>query len=102
MDRMSLQMERGDPAVGMAHDADAGMGPDCAMAMQMNDMSHDGDSKKGSLHKGCQSCQLCMPLAALDAPATFVRTPVIQTVPEPRPRVFVSADTVRHEKPPIS
>jgi hypothetical protein len=101
-DRMALQMERGDYAAGIALDSDAGMSPDCAMLMQMDSKAHAVDSEKGSLHQGCQFCELCMPLAALDAPVPLGCTPTIQPVPELRTSMFVSADTARYVKPPIS
>lgn len=100
-DRMVLQMDRGGQTVGIANDM-AGMATDCAMAMQMDSQAHGVDSDNSAVHEGCQSCQLCMPLATMDAPVTLSSTPIVQAVPEPRTGVFVSADTVRHAKPPIS
>jgi hypothetical protein len=101
-DRMSLQMEHGVNTVSIASDFATSMSPDCPMAMQMGTQPHGGDTGQGAVQKGCQSCQLCMPLAGLHAPVILANIPNIQTAPELRAHVFVSAETVRYTKPPIS
>jgi hypothetical protein len=101
-DRMALQMDGDAHAVGIAHDSDTGMSPDCAMLMQMDNKTQDADSEQVVLHQGCQSCQLCMPLAGLNVLAPLASTSLVQTVPELRTSMFVSADTARYVKPPIS
>jgi len=82
---------------------ESGMSEDCALHMQMGQMAsdhHSGDEHKA--HSGCQACQLCMPLAALDSPSTLPAAVLPQVVPVPRIRTLVSADPARHAKPPIS
>jgi hypothetical protein len=101
-DRMSLQMDGGMRAAGVASNSDTGMSSDCAMLMQMGSKTQDADSEKVVLHQGCQFCELCMPMGALVAPVTLASTPIIQAVPEWFSTVFVSADTARYAKPPIS
>ena len=106
-ERMVFAVDQGAPAT--AQSRSVGMGEECVLHMQM--AAHhaepaqpgaDHSANHGTEHKGCQSCQLCMPLAALDAPAVLAFTPIPQAVPVPRTRAFVSADAARHAKPPIS
>ena len=53
-------------------------------------------------HKGCESCQLCMPLAALDAPALPGMEPMPQAMPRSVGLAMASVDPARDVKPPIS
>lgn len=100
-ERMVFQMEHGAPVAMQAQDMDAGMSEDCALHMQMAS-HHAADQSKNNSHTGCQACQLCMPLAALDAALQVVLAPNPQAVPVTLTSRFVSADTARHAKPPIS
>ena len=106
-ERMVFAVDQGAPATTQPHSV--GMSEECALHMQMaahqaEAAQHGADhsANHGTEHKGCQSCQLCMPLAAMDAPEIVAFTPISQAVPVPRTRAFVSADTARHAKPPIS
>ena len=100
-ERMVFQMDHGTTVATMSNDSDAAMSEDCALHMQMAAQHGTGhDNTTG--HNGCQACQLCMPLAALDNAAIVPFAPFPHVVPVPRTRHFASADTARQAKPPIS
>lgn len=103
-ERMVFQRDSGTPAATVSQGVQAAMGEmgeDCALHMQM--AAQPGSATEpGVEHKGCQSCQLCMPLAALDAAVNAAFTPIPQAVPLRHASTFVSADAARHAKPPIS
>ena len=101
LERMMFQMDMDAPSVTVASESDTAMSPDCAMHMGMNSNVHDADTDQGQQHKGCQACQLCMPLVTLDMPFALAITPLPHAMPTLHPRLFVSADAVRHAKPPI-
>lgn len=105
-ERMVFQMQHGAAVAAQVHDLGkamvGAMPADCALHMQMASGPHADAVSQGPEHKGCESCQLCMPLAALAAPA--VRS--IAASPQAQPATlscrFVSADPARDAKPPIS
>jgi hypothetical protein len=104
-ERMAIQMDSGAPVATHSQAQSSAMPEDCALHMQMAQtaLGHTPtDAAHGTAHKGCQSCQLCMPLAALDAPAVLAFTACPQALPHMRSSRFVSADTARDVKPPIS
>jgi hypothetical protein len=85
------------------------MPAECALHMQMAqqaaDSAHIGHhqaDEKGAQHKGCQNCQLCMPLASLDCRSVLPEVMPSQTALPTPASSFASADTARHAKPPIS
>lgn len=87
------------------------MGEDCALHMQqaaaalgLHAHGHDvrAASEHKSEHKGCQSCQLCMPLAALDGTKALALAVQPQTQPRVGHSHFLSAERARAVKPPIS
>jgi hypothetical protein len=109
LDRMVFQLQNGGSAASLAHGMDTGMSEDCALHMQAASTAHGAgsddhaDHDHGSQqHKGCQSCQTCMPVATLYAPtlAAFKSSP--EPVPQPRTTAFASAESERFAKPPIS
>ena len=98
-----MLMPAGSAASVQAH-AHA-MAADCALHMQMAPAAHDhaqGDASHGVQHKGCQNCQLCMPLAAMGCQAVLAGVQQSQTVLARPACTFASADAARHAKPPIS
>lgn len=105
VERMGLQMD-GVAHSAQAQGADAAMSVECAMHMQAaitreaapaeSTTDHPAD------HKACQSCQLCMPLAALEATAAMVMASPAQPLPVSGTSRFASADAARCAKPPIS
>jgi hypothetical protein len=106
VERMAFAMQDSEPAPAVLQaslqQADTGMGEECALHMQMAS-SHDGaDAPPAPVHKGCQACQLCMPLAALDNAVEVAVACIAQTLPLTRSRCFVSADPAQQVKPPIS
>ena len=104
-ERMVFQMERGTPVGVLSQATDDAMSEDCALHMQMAQMASGHaatDAAHGSDHKGCQSCQLCMPLAGLHSAAPLAVAAIPQVLPLTRSSRFVSADAARDVKPPIS
>jgi hypothetical protein len=103
---MAMQMgamDRGGVAVAaQMQGADEGMAPDCRLYMQMASTPAATDASGTPAHKGCQSCQLCMPLVAMDAPTSAALGAHPQALPVSRRQSFASADRARHVKPPIS
>jgi hypothetical protein len=109
LDRMVFQMQNTGSTASLAQGADIGMGDDCALHMQAASTAHGvgsdagGDPDHGTQqHKGCQSCQLCMPVAALSASALAAIKHTPQSVPLLRTTAFASAESARLAKPPIS
>jgi hypothetical protein len=102
VERMAFQMDRGLPGFNITQGVDAGMSDDCAMHMQEASDVQGAASTHDSPNKGCQSCQLCMALAALDTPAAFALMTIQQSAPVLRTSDFASAEPVRCAKPPIS
>jgi hypothetical protein len=109
--RMGLQMAGLSHSVQGASQA-PGRSAECALHRQM-DMQAGLQLKvqSGPLDlaptqqpepTSCQSCQLCMPLAASDA----LLLQALRLAPQPLPRscssAFVSAEAARYAKPPIS
>jgi hypothetical protein len=103
---MAFAMQDGAPVAALSHaellaDA-AGMGEECALHMQIA-AAHDSDNAAAApAHKGCQSCQLCMPLAALASVVVLASAANPQTLPLSHSSCFVSADPAHDVKPPIS
>ena len=106
LDRMVFQMQNDGSATSLAQGAGTGMSEDCALHMQATSAAHgassNADAPSDKQHKGCQSCQLCMPVAALAAITLAAIKPVPQSVPLLRATAFVSAESARLAKPPIS
>lgn len=99
VDMGSASLAQSSVAVGIA------MLDDCALHMQMAQKASGqavSDLSQGVVHKGCQSCQLCMALAAPDAPVALAPAANPQALPPTRSSRFVSADRARDAKPPIS
>ena len=101
-ERMVFAMESGAPVAALSQPADTGMGEECALHMQMASGHHASGESHAPVHKGCQSCQLCMPLAALDSPVVLAIAASPQALPRTRSSRFVSADPAHDVKPPIS
>ncbi|RFO96723.1 hypothetical protein DIC66_11960 [Rhodoferax lacus] len=114
VERMALDMQ-GMPVAAQSQDLELGMSAECALHMQAGmqmDASadaaqaavHGTDHKSShkSEHKGCQSCQLCMPLLALDGAVPLHLASPPQQLPRAHSSRFVSADSARNAKPPIS
>jgi len=114
VERMAIDMQ-GMPVAVHAQGVALGMSAECALHMQsllQMDTSADAahtashgtdqhpDHKPG--HKGCQSCQLCMPLLALDGTVPLHLATPPQQLPRAHSSRFVSADSARNAKPPIS
>jgi hypothetical protein len=78
------------------------MPDDCALHMDTGSADHASADGHGTDHKGCESCQLCMPLVALDAVMVLAAAAMPEAVPAPHSSNFVSADAARDVKPPIS
>lgn len=85
--------------LGAAVDA---MPADCPMRAQQVASNSDAPMGEPESQRSCQSCQLCMPLAALQTLTlqAFTAPPHTHTVASAAR--FVSADLVRDTKPPIA
>ena len=90
------------PVVALSHGVDAAMPEECALHMEMASAHHESAPGHHSDHKGCESCQLCMPLVALDADLVLAVAVNPEAKPLPRNSDFASADPARDVKPPIS
>ena len=101
-ERMVFEMEAGAPLAAVSQAAGAGMGEECALHMQMASSHHQSGESHAPAHKGCHSCQLCMPLAALASPLVLAVAASPQVLPITRSSRFVSADPAHDVKPPIS
>jgi hypothetical protein len=93
---------RGWAVERMEFQMNTGMSDECALHMQEANDIQGAASAHDSPYKGCQSCQLCMALAALDTPAAFALMAIQQCAPTPCTTDFASAEPARHAKPPIS
>jgi hypothetical protein len=100
-ERMVFAMDAA-PVVAMSQDVDAAMPKDCALHMHVDSARHGSAAGHGADHKGCESCQLCMPLVALDAAEVLAAASLPAAVPSPCNSRFVSADAAPGIKPPIS
>ncbi|WP_342618510.1 hypothetical protein [Rhodoferax sp. GW822-FHT02A01] len=98
--RMVLDMNA--PAVVVSMQQQSGMSEDCALQMQMAALSHGDQDPGATQHAGCQSCDICMPLAALDEAPEMALKPIPHAVPVRQPGTFESAEPTRYTKPPIS
>lgn len=109
VERMAVQME-GMPRAAQSQSLDAGMSAECALHMQravsaeVAQTGYAADHKADHQpdHKGCQSCQLCMPLAGVAGGVELAVVSPPQLLPRSQHIAFVSADTARNAKPPIS
>jgi hypothetical protein len=90
------------PIVALSQGVDTAMAEDCAMHLKADSAHHASAAGHGLDHKGCESCQLCMPLVALDSAVVLVTAAMPDAVPVPRISNFVSADPAHDVKPPIS
>ena len=106
-ERMVFAMDTSPVSVS-SHGMKSAMSEECALHMGMElgidlgSAHHEATTGHGTDHKSCQSCQLCMPLVALDAPIVLATAALSDAVPVPRINNFVSADPARDVKPPIS
>lgn len=97
-ERMVFPMAGGTPVAAAAMDLE--MSPECALHMQM--AAADQPAGHHTDHKACESCQLCMPLVAVEAPLAMALVASPQALPFGSGCHFVSADAARDVKPPIS
>jgi len=101
-ERMVFAMDIGVP-LAVSQSVDTGMSEECALHMQTAQSGHHPSGEAyAPVHKGCQSCQLCMPLAGLHSPVVLALAAIPQTLPLTRSSRFVSADPAHDVKPPIS
>jgi hypothetical protein len=105
VERMVIQSGTQSVAA-QAQSAESAVGEDCALHMQQGtgllstETTHHSEHKP--VHKGCQNCQLCMPLVALDATHNLALAPIAQALPVMGSSRFASAECARCVKPPIS
>jgi hypothetical protein len=90
------------PVVALSQSEQAAMPEDCALHLHTGSVHQESAAGHGADHKGCESCQLCMPLVALDAVVVLAVAAMPDAVPVPRSSNFASADPARDVKPPIS
>ena len=101
-ERMVFQMDSG--AATVSQSLERAMPTDCALHMQTASANHPASeaSSHGPTHKGCQSCQLCMPLLALAPIGMPALVSIPQALPHTRASRYSSADAASCVKPPIS
>ena len=78
------------------------MSADCPMMAGMQASTHDSTHDDSEAQRSCQSCQLCMPLIALESLTIDTFTVKPQAPQAHHLARFVSAELVRAVKPPIS
>lgn len=109
-ERMADHMAANSGAASQ-HATTGAMPADCPMMLQMavkagamQDPATDDDSAAPttSSERTCQSCQLCMSLAAPETTAVQAASPAPQTLAVHSAYRFASADLPRSIKPPIS
>lgn len=100
--RMAVYMAASETTTMAMVAADQGMPADCPMMMQASSSDKSADQGGNKSHRGCQSCQLCMSLAAFETQATRTLPHMPITAEIPRADRFANADLVRAVKPPIS
>lgn len=101
---MGTQMATSPAAVvGVsASDGHAAMSADCPMKAAMQASTNDTPRTDADNQRSCQSCQLCMPLIALES-LTIDTFSVKPKAPQLHHLSrFVSAELERAVKPPIS
>ncbi len=103
VDGMALEMGLTETAVsGVAHpEAGQSLHADCPMLSQATPVQ-DPFAPYANDHQGCQSCELCMPLAALEPQTSLLVSSPPNGVPATPAPAFASAVTARLCKPPIS
>lgn len=101
-ERMATQMLLSQAAVQVAGEPIemAGMPADCPMLAQAAPET-DKSPAPAKSHVGCQTCQLCMALAALSPAPPPLLSYERQIRPVPAKASFISADLSRQVKPPI-
>lgn len=101
-ERMATQMLLSQAAMQVAGEQIelAGMPADCPMLTQPGSGT-DKSPAPAKSHVGCQTCQLCMALAALSSPLPPLLSYQRQLHPAHAGDRFVSADLSRQVKPPI-
>ena len=100
-ERMVFAMDAA-PLAAQSQVVETAMPDDCTLHMQADPAHHGSTEGHGANHKGCESCQLCMPLVALDTAVVPAVAAMPDAVPSPRSKRFVSADPAQDVKPPIS
>lgn len=101
-ERVAIQMSQTQAIVEIVgeHVFMASMPADCPMLAQP--VSGTEKSPRPSKdYAGCQTCQLCMPLASLSLPQTHFMAYERQIHPVPASASFISSDLARQVKPPI-
>jgi hypothetical protein len=104
-ERMVMHSDHAEALTAQSHHAGETMSQDCAQHMQTESKASGQtatDTSDGQIHKTCEFCQLCMPLAYLAAPVVLTLTASPQVLPRMHSSRFVSADLAQGVKPPIS
>lgn len=99
---MAIQMSQSQMAAEVAGEqvSMATMPADCPMMVQSASETEKSPTPPKS-HAGCQTCQLCMSLAAQDFSAPNLLAYERQAPPVSVNVSFISADLTRQAKPPI-
>ena len=99
-ERMAFAVDTAPVVVSQG--VNASMPEECALHMKRASAHHEPEAGNYSGHKGCESCQLCMPLVTRDAEPVLAVAANPGAVPLSRISHFASADPARDVKPPIS
>lgn len=112
VERMGVQMELAAAQAQLAAPAQdlsaiptisamSAMSDDCALQMATGSDTA-GSEAHAPLHQGCQTCELCMALAAMEVPLLLADALCPQAPPALHSDRFASAERARAAKPPIS
>jgi hypothetical protein len=102
-ERMAIQMTQSQAIVEVAgaQVSVAAMPADCPMLAQPASSETEESPSPSKSHAGCQTCQLCMTLAAPSVPPIHLLAYERQAHPASASASFISADLPRQVKPPI-
>lgn len=98
-ERMAVQMTSSQVSMTATVAMEA-MPADCPMMAQPASEAEKSPVQSKS-HVGCQTCQLCMSLAAQSVPFPYLLTYERHAPPVSAASHFLSADLARQVKPPI-
>lgn len=99
---MAFAMQGSAPVAAVVLGEPVAMPQDCVLHQQATPDHASPSALHGSGHPGCQACQLCMPLAALECMAPLLAAASPQARPMLYSSCFASADPAHTTKPPIS
>jgi hypothetical protein len=100
-ERMAVHMAVSESATSAMSAEHGTQHEDCAMMMAVDSSDTSSTDHGGKTERSCQTCQLCMTLAAHEIPAVQAIGPAPHSVAIPRADRYTSAELTLAVKPPI-